>query len=491
MLANDRIHFAVRTGEIRALLGENGAGKTTLVSILAGLYQPDEGDIRWRGRRVAIRSPREAARLGIGMVHQHFKLVLSFTVTENVMLGLAESGPSLREVAQRLTALGREYRLEVDPSARVWQLSVGEQQRVELLRQLYLGAQLLILDEPTATLTPQESQELFNVLQFMADQGHGIILITHKLPEVMAAAHTITVLRQGRVVANLARHETDEQRLASLMVGRSPQRLSPRSRVLGPPLLSLHGISCMSDRGLLALSSVDLEVRAGSIVGIAAVAGNGQKELSEVCTGLRPVSGGRVLVDERDLTGAGPAIFFRAGVTFVPEDRLGTGLSPGLTVWENLCLRMYSLPPLCRRGMLNLEAARALAEGFVTRFGIVTPSLDVPVRYLSGGNLQKVVLAREISARPRVLVASFPTRGLDVASTELVQESLVSQAEAGVAVLLISEDLDELLLLSDRIVALYRGQIMGQVETSRADRQQIGLWMGGVRSDNLPMPGTQ
>lgn len=486
VVANDQVHLAVRAGEVRALLGENGAGKTTLVSILAGLYQPDAGAIFWKGRRVALRSPRDASRLGIGMVHQHFKLVPSFTATENVLLGSSGTQHLAHalEVRRRLRQLGQEYGLDVDPDVPIWQLSVGEQQRVELLRQLYMGADLLILDEPTAALTPQESRHLFGVLRTMAAQGHGLIVITHKLPEVMSAADTITVLRHGRVMGEFVRTETDERTLASLMIGRSPREMSFASRSPpGLPIMTMHEVGCLSDRGYPALRGASLEVRVGSILGVAGVAGNGQRELAQVLTGLRRITSGRIRVGGLDLTGAEPDEFLRAGVLHVPEDRLGTGLAPGLSVWENLSLRIYRRPPFVKRGLLNLRLARSRAMDLAIRFDVRVPSVDFPVRYLSGGNLQKAIVAREISAGPRVLVAADPTRGLDIAATELVHRYLLEERQAGVAVLLISEDLDELLLLADRILVLYRGQVMGLTDAATADRQQLGLWMAGVRSE--------
>ena len=487
VIANDRVDLVVREGEVRALLGENGAGKTTLVNILAGLYQPEEGEIRWRGTRVAIRSPRDASRLGIGMVHQHFTLVPSFTVVENVLLGIQGHGEAIGVVAARLAQLGREYGLAVDPRARVGQLSVGEQQRVELLRQLYLGARLLILDEPTAALTPQESSHLFEVVRAMAGQGHGVILITHKLPEVMAVADTITVLRHGKVTGSLRRDSTNESSLAALMVGHALKGVvvGPRTPP-GAPVFSLEDVSCLSDRGYTALHHLTLHLRAGSVLGIAGVAGNGQRELAEVASGLRRPAAGRIIVGGKDLTGAPPGVFIRAGVFHVPEDRLGTGLAPGLRVWENLNLRVYSRPPINRRGFLDLGAARHHARGMAAHFNVQAPSLELPVRFLSGGNLQKVVLARELSSAPVVLIAAHPTRGLDVAATELVHRLLLDGRRAGMGVLLISEDLDELLVLADRILVLYRGQVIGETAAATADRQLLGLWMAGIRQGVEP-----
>jgi general nucleoside transport system ATP-binding protein len=486
VVANDRVDLAVQAGEVRALLGENGAGKSTLVNILAGLYQPDDGEIRWEGRPVRIRSPRHASQLGVGMVHQHFKLVPSFTATENVMLGLTGTRARLtpREVAQRLAGLGQGYGLQVEPDARVWQLSVGEQQRVEILRQLFMGARLLILDEPTAVLTPQEAEHLFRVLRGIAGQGHGVILITHKLPEVMAVADTITVLRQGKVAGHRARAETDMQSLAALMVGRSLSPVMSGSRPEpGPEVLRLEDVHCLSDRGLPALAGVTLSVRAGTVLGVAGVAGNGQRELADLAAGLRPVKGGRVLVGGRDLTGRGAAAFASAGVQYIPEDRLGTAVAPGLSVWENLSLRSYRTEPVLRFGLMDLRAMQERARKLAGEFRLVAASDRMPVRYLSGGNLQKVVLAREVSAGPRLLVASYPSRGLDVGATELVHRQLLAERDRGVASLLISEDLDELLALADRVVVLYRGRVMGEAEAREADPRQLGLWMAGVAGE--------
>ncbi|MEW6546148.1 MAG: ABC transporter ATP-binding protein [Bacillota bacterium] len=484
VLANDGVNLSVQAGEVHALLGENGAGKTTLMSVLSGLYQPDAGEILVEGRPVVFRSPRDAIRAGIGMVHQHFRLVEPFTVAENVTLGLDRPrfALDLGRVEAEVARLGDRHGLKVDPRARIWQLSVGEQQRVEILKMLYRGARVLILDEPTAVLTPQEARELFAVLRQMAASGRAIVFISHKLQEVMEVADRITVLRGGRNVATLAKAATTPRELAHLMVGREVSVSYDRAdRPPGEVLLSLEGVEAMSDRGFLALRGLSLKVHAGEIVGIAGVSGNGQRELAEVISGLRPVVGGTVRVGGRELTGCHPARIIECGLSLIPEDRLGTGLVPTLPVCDNVILKGYRRPPICRGAFLQWAEIRRQARSLVEEFAVKVPSLDAPVRKLSGGNLQRLLLAREISARPRVMVAVHPTRGLDVGATAGVHGLLLQQRDAGAAILLISEDLDEIMALSDRIAVMYEGQIVGEVMAREARLEEIGLMMAGVR----------
>jgi simple sugar transport system ATP-binding protein len=489
VLANDAVDLDAAVGEVHALLGENGAGKSTLSNILTGLYQPDAGTIELWGEPVRFAAPRDALAAGISMVHQHFRLVEPFTVAENVLLG-DERGPGAsfalhpREVEQEVAALAERYGLPVQPDARIWQLSVGEQQRVEILKALHRNARILILDEPTAVLTPQEVASLIPTLRQMAAEGRTIIFISHKLHEVMAVSDRVTVLRGGRSLATLTTSETTPQALAALMVGRevAASRREVARHEIGETVLRVEGLEVDGDRGQRALHDVSFELRAGEILAVAGVAGNGQRELAEAITGLRGRTAGSVRVSGRELRSGDPRDAIQHGVAHVPEDRLGTGVAPGLSIAANGVLKSYRTPPACRGPLLRLGAIRELAERAIERYDVRAPGPDTPVRLLSGGNLQKVVLAREFDGDPRVLVAASPTRGLDVGSIETVQGYLRQAAADGVGVLLISEDLDEILTLADRIAVLYEGRVMATVDAADARPEQLGLLMAGVAS---------
>lgn len=489
VVANLGVDLAVRAGEVHALLGENGAGKSTLSNVLTGLYRPDEGEVRLWGAPVDLRSPRQAIEAGVGMVHQHFRLVTPFTVAENVVLG--ERGPYRpRAAARRVTELGERYGLPVDPGARTWQLSVGQQQRVEILKVLARNARVLILDEPTAVLTPQESAVLFGVLRAMAAEGRAVIFISHKLDEVTAVSDRVTVLRDARTVGTVATAETTSRELAQLMVGREVvlrrarpadhPALAPDDEPAGePPALRVTDLSARDDRGGLALNGIEIEIAPGEILGLAGVSGNGQRELAEVIAAMRPREKGTIEIGGRPLTGADPRQARALGVAHVPEDRLHTGTAASLSVEDNLALLGYRRPPLSTGPFLRRARIRSRAVGLVDSFAIRTPDTTTPVRLLSGGNVQKVVLARELSGDPTVVVAAAPTRGLDVGAIEAVRELLVGAAGRGVGVLLISEDLDELLDLADRIAVIYEGRIAGVVDAAGADPTELGLMMGG------------
>lgn len=482
VVANKGIDFAVQRGEIHALLGENGAGKTTLMKILNGLYQPDEGQIWVDGQQVHIHSPRDAINLGIGMVHQHFMLVQSHTVAENIILGLDTPRflLNLGQVEKEIEQLAEQYHLQVDPRARIWQLSVGEQQRVEILKALYRGARILVMDEPTAVLTPQEAEDLFHTLRSMAAEGHTIVFISHKLGEVLSVAERITVLRRGEVVDTVSASETDRQQLARMMVGREVLfRLEKEKSEPGDVVLDIEGLTVLGDKALKALKQVSLQLRSGEILGIAGVAGNGQRELAESIVGLRPVVEGRIRVAGRDVTNRPPREVMDRGVGYIPEDRMGTGLVVNLSVAENLILKCYRDPPVCSGFFLNGEAIEARAQELVRTYDVMTPGTQTRARLLSGGNLQKLILAREISSEPALMVAVYPTRGLDVGATEAVRKLLLEQRDAGAGILLVSEDLDELMSMSDRIAVLYEGQVMGVVESETADIEALGLMMAG------------
>lgn len=487
VIANDGVNFELLAGEIHALLGENGAGKSTLMSILSGLYRPDAGEIRLRGERVDIRSPRQALDYGIGMVHQHFRLVDSFSVTENVVLGTIPGNHlslRMKEYAGDLARISGEYGLKVDPDAKVWQLSIGEKQRVEILKLLYRGADVLIFDEPTAILTPQETRDLFQTLHQMAADGKSIIIITHKLQEVMDVSDRITVLRKGRNSGTVVTKDTSERELTRMMVDRDVLfSTAGRASTEGKPVLSVQGLSVPGDQGLLAVKELSLEVQAGEILGIAGVAGNGQRELTEALTGLRPAAAGKIVVGDQDLTMGTPRDFISAGVSCVPEDRLGTGLVPNLDIYDNVILKDYRKPPVGKGFLINYQAVKKKAAALVEEFHIQVSDLSYPVRLLSGGNLQRLLLAREILSNPRLMIASYPARGLDIGATEAVYRLLLDLCNDGTAVLLVSEDLDELMTLSDRIAVLYNGQIAGVVPVEEADIEELGYMMVGGRRE--------
>ena len=485
VLANDGVEFEAAEGEVHALLGENGAGKSTLSNILTGLYRADEGELEIYGQPVAFHSPRDALDAGICMVHQHFRLVEPFTVAENVILGdHRDVGRSFRidprSIERRVAELGEQYGLAVDPRARIWQLSVGEQQRVEILKALYREARILILDEPTAVLTPQEASELFVTLRAMATEGRTVVFISHKLHEVMAVADRVTVLRRGRSITTLSVSETSSQALAALMVGRELEGSKPpKPHTVGDVVLSVEGLWAEGDRGAPAVKDVSLAVHAGEIVGIAGVAGNGQRELAETITGMRRATEGAVRVDGHVLRNGDPRAAIRARVAHIPEDRLHTGVAPSLSIASNVVLKSYRETDHSRGPILRLRAIGQRARHLIEQFDVHTPGPQVPARQLSGGNLQKVVIGREFMGMPRVLIAAAPTRGLDVGAIESVQMYLRDAAELNVAVLLISEDLDEVLGLADRIVVLYEGQIAGEVDATEATVEEIGLLMAG------------
>jgi len=487
VLANDNVDFNIRKGEIHALLGENGAGKSTLMNVLAGLYRPDGGVILVNGQTVDFRSPRDAIGAGIGMVHQHFMLVPSQTVTENILLGLDEPRfrMRLREFDRIISELGERFGMKVDPRAHIWQLSVGEQQRVEILKMLYRGAQVLIMDEPTAVLAPLEIEGLFETLRVMVADGKSIIFISHKLGEVTEIADRVTVLRRGKVTApGFDTGNTTRQELARLMVGREVIfSLDKQEKKPGAVVLAVNDVHAENDKGLPALRGVTLNVKAGEIVGIAGVAGNGQRELAQVISGLRLCSQGKVILNDAEISCLSVKKRIQHGLGYIPEDRTQVGTAPNLSVTDNLIMKRYRLPPLARGWMVDMNLAKDYANQMKDAYEIMAPSVDVPVRLLSGGNLQRVILAREISGEPSFLLAMQPTRGLDVGAIEGVQRLLLSQREAGAAILVVSEELEELIMLSDRVYVIYEGEIMGEVHDNNID--VIGQMMTGTRFEEI------
>ncbi len=484
VVAVDGVDLTVQPGEIHALLGENGAGKSSLMNVLAGLYRPDAGDIHIHGRPADIRSPRDATRFGIGMVHQHFMLVQTLSVAENIVLGLPRPRFRLdmRATEAEVRDISARYGLQVDPSSCMWQLSVGEQQRVEILKMLYRGAKVLILDEPTAVLAPQEIEELCQNLKAMAAEGKSVILISHKLTEVLSISDRITVLRKGRVTASGIRpDDTSRADLARLMVDRPVLfALEREAQEPGDPVLVVEGLSAQNDKGLPALQGISFEVRAGEVLGLAGVAGNGQRELAEVMTGLRPATGGRVLLNGQNVANKTPRRSLDLGLSHVPEDRVHVGLIPNMSVSENLILKDYRRPPLSRAGFLMKKAIADFAGRLIKDFQIDTPGPESQMKGLSGGNLQKALLAREISGAPKAMIAMQPTRGLDVGAIEAVHLLLLELRKSGAAILLVSEELDEITSLSDRIAVIYEGRIMGTLPSRDSDVEKIGLMMAGT-----------
>jgi ABC-type uncharacterized transport system ATPase subunit len=487
VLANDHISFTLLPGEIHAFLGENGAGKSTLMNILYGLYAPDEGEILIDGKPVTIKNAADAIRMGLGMVHQEYALVDTLTVTENIVLGTELVNGLLldsRKASARVKQLSEQYGLIVPPDAIVGDLPVGVQQRVEILKALYRNVRMLILDEPTAVLTPQEADDLFKVMQGLADQGKSIIFITHKLREVLAIADRITVLRRGRVVGSAMPAESTDRSLAAMMVGREVVlQVEKQTAVPGEVVLTVAGLKAFDDRGLAVLDDVSLEVRAGEVLGIAGVQGNGQTELVEAITGLQHLSGGSVKLLGHDITGHSPRSITEQGVAYIPEDRKGTGLVLGYSITDNMVLSTYYQKPFVRGMTLDQTAIRSNAEKLIKTFDVRTPSAETSAGSLSGGNQQKIIVAREFSRDNKLLIAAQPTRGIDVGSIEFIHRSIIAQRDAGVAVLLVSAELDEVLSLADRVAVMYHGKIVAVLPAAEATRERVGLLMAGVHQD--------
>jgi general nucleoside transport system ATP-binding protein len=485
VVANDQVTFEVMPGEIHALLGENGAGKTTLCNVLTGLYRPEAGFVELGGEPVAFRSPRAAHEAGIFMVHQQFRLVPPLTVAENVILGWSRRRGiwfSPRQIEGEIGEIAEQFHMPIDPGAKIWQLSIGEQQRVEILKALYRGAKTIIMDEPTTVLTPQEVRQLFETLRGLAASGTSVVFISHKLPEVLALSDRVTVLRAGRAMGTVRTADANATSLAHLMIGRDIQLARKASGPTpdgAPTVLSLSGVSATGNLGTPAVVAVSLDVHAGEIVGVAGVAGNGQRELAEVIAGERPRTAGTITIAGRPQHGT-PWEAINAGLGYVPEDRLGVGVAPGLTIADNLQLKSYREDG--HGPILHSRRAQENATELIKRFDIVARGPKTLARELSGGNVQRLLLARELSGHARILVAASPTMGLDVAATESVRTLLTESAERGVGVLLISEDLDEILDLADRIAVMYRGRVVGLLDARDADVDRIGLMMSGVAS---------
>ena len=480
--ANQNINLRVGAGEILGLLGENGAGKTTLMNILYGLYLPDEGEILVNNETVRLRSPRDSMQAGIGMIHQHFMLVEKHTVLENIALGF-EGAPFFfphRYLRSRIQKLSARYGLEVNPDKPIWDLSAGEQQRVEIVKALSRNADLLIMDEPTSVLTPQEADELFDILRKMTSEGHSVILITHKLEEILNICHRVMVLRKGRLTGEAAIDDVDKGKLAEMMIGRQIATAYDKADVVpGEVLLEVQNLDVDSDRGLPAVRGLSLNVHSSEILGIAGVSGNGQQELVETITGLRQPLRGAVKMRGKALNHADARDAHILGITHVPEERIKHGTVSNLMLFENSILKQHRDSPFSDRLQMNYRAIRNHAETLVSSFQVDTPSINLRVKNLSGGNIQKLILGREISCGPKLLIAAHPTYGLDVGATEYVRKQIIALRDKGGAVLLVSEDLDELFMVCDRIAVMFSGSFMGELTPDTWTIEKIGLMMAG------------
>jgi general nucleoside transport system ATP-binding protein len=493
VLANDHVDLKLDEGQVLGLLGENGAGKSTLMNILYGLYTQDEGEIYVRGKKADIRNPNDAIDLGIGMVHQHFMLVPVLTVTENVMLGMESIRHGVildrAKAAQRIREISARYGLDVDPDATVEDLPVGIQQRVEIIKLLYRNADILILDEPTAVLTPQEVEGLFEVIRSLVGQGKSVIFISHKLKEVLEISDRIVVLQRGRSVGATTPRESNERTLASMMVGRDVILEVPKGPAnLGEVVLNVEGLIVKGDQGKVAVSDLSFQVRAGEIVGVAGVQGNGQTELVEALTGLRPVESGSIAIAGRDLANASPRSITELGTAHIPEDRQRDGIVLNYTVADNLILNTYYLPPMAKGLAMQEAPILAHAERLIAEYDVRTPSPATPVGNLSGGNQQKVIVARELSRPVKLTIAAQPTRGLDVGSIEYIHAQLVKVRDEGAAVFVVSAELDEVMALADRIIVMYEGRAMGTLDAQTATKQELGLLMAGVAHPSADAP---
>ncbi|MDJ0755465.1 MAG: ABC transporter ATP-binding protein [Ardenticatenaceae bacterium] len=485
VLANDQVDLHVKAGEIHALLGENGAGKSTLMKILYGLYQPDEGEILLNGRPIRINSPTDSLQNGIGMIHQHFMLVDNMTVAENVALGLPSSRGArldLDVVSERIEELAEKYGLQVDPQATISDLAVGQRQRVEIVKALYRGAALLVLDEPTAVLTPQEVDDIFVILRQMAADGHALIFISHKLHEIFALTDRVSVLRDGRMVGTVETADVTKEQLANMMVGREVllERIRPPSE-LGEVRLEFDNVTAVDGEGNPILKNISFQVHSGEIVGVAGVSGNGQRPLARTIIGLHGVDSGKIILEGLDVTDMPPAEMYRNGLSYIPEERMHDGVIKDFSVAENLVLQDYIRTPFSNNIFLAFKHIAEHAREQIEAFSVKTPDKDTPVKSLSGGNIQKVILARELVRKPRVLIAAQPTRGVDIGATEYIHNQLLQQRAKGLATLLISEDLDEVKAMSDRIVVLFNGEIMGIVHSDEVTTEELGLMMAGEK----------
>jgi ABC-type uncharacterized transport system ATPase subunit len=487
VVANDAIDFSIRVGEIHAVLGENGAGKTTLMKILFGQYQPDEGQILIAGHPVEFKSPLDAIELGIGMVHQHRKLIPAHSVIENIILGHPSAGTilNLTEAEKDIYELCEKYGFSLDLRAKVWQLSEGEKQLVEILKALYRGAEILIMDEPSSALTPVETEKLLDSIKAMADADLAIVpFITHKLPIVLRISDRVTVLRRGKVVSSIKTKNATEQSLAREMVGRDVIFRIERKKVArGKPILDVEDLSVRSDKGYLAVEELSFSIHEGEIFGVAGISGNGQRELVEALAGLRKIESGRILLDNKDITYANALKRWETGIGYIPADRISMGSISDFDLVENTAMNYYFDEDFSRRGLLDYRHLRTLTKNLVEEYDVATPNIDVKVKTLSGGNLQKLILARVLSRKPHLVIVDLPTQGLDVGATEFVRNKLIEAKQEHAGVLLISEDLDEIMSICDWVAPIYEGQFMGILPVESAQRQVVGAMMAGIELD--------
>ena len=484
--ANQDVGLSISSGEILGLLGENGAGKTTLMNILYGLYRPDEGSVLVNGEEITIRNPRDSMRAGIGMIHQHFMLVQKHTVLENIALGLEEAPFffPLRNLRTRITHFADQLGLHVDPDKKIWELSAGEQQRVEILKALFRNADLLIMDEPTSVLTPQEADSLFDILRAMSREGHSVILISHKLEEITAICNRVLVMRKGVVTGTAAIADVTKADLARMMIGRDLSESYPKADLPeGDPVLVVDGLEVNSDQGLRVVRDLDMVVRKNEVFGIAGVSGNGQREMVEAITGLRHAEAGTVFLNGVDITNQSARGINDHGLTHVPEERIKFGIVPNLFLYENAVLKKHHHDPFSVHMRMNYPSVKEHAGALVVDYQVDAASINVPMKNLSGGNIQKLILGREISAKPELLIAAHPTYGLDVGAAEYIRKRLIERRDAGGSVLLVSEDLDELFQVCDRIAVMYEGRFMGIVNPSEVTIDEIGLMMAGVQEE--------
>ena len=486
VIANKEVNLSLYPGEIHALLGENGAGKSTLMNILTGIYKPNSGVIYFNGKKVSIKSPKQAVDMGIGMVHQHFRLIPTLSVAENVFLYMPDCKRVLREkeMEDAIDACSREFHLEVDASAKVWQLSVGEQQRVEIIKLLYRGADILILDEPSAVLTACEAVEMFKVLRKMADSGKCVIIISHKMNEVMQNADRITVLKGGCVEDTMEAKDATVERLTRAVVGEREfvQQMREKREIPKRKVLSVENLTVKNNKGLVAVDHVSMDIREGEIFGIAGVAGNGQKELTEAIAGLRKIETGSVSVNGEDVTGLSIRNHFDKGVSFIPEDRLHMGLVPGMDLTENAILKHFGWKKFSKNGILKRRQIDEITNEYIQKYEIKTAGIHTPTALMSGGNQQKLLVAREVNADQSLLVASYPVRGLDIGATEAIHKILLEESKKGTAILLISEELDEIFQLADRIGVMCDGNMMAILDRDEADYDTVGRLMSGEKS---------
>ncbi len=481
--ANEKIDLELETGEIRCLLGENGAGKSTLMNIIYGLLQPDEGKILVKGKEVKFHSPRDAINHGIGMVHQHFMLIPTFNPVENVVIGKGGTRkimPDIRGAEKKFVDLAKKYDMNLNPKTKIWQMSVGEQQRVEILKALYHGAEILILDEPTSVLTPKETEHLFKILRALKEEGCSIIFITHKLWEATTISDKITVLKQGKVIDTVETKSTDAKSLSWMLVGRKEiQKIEKKGGIEGERILEVDNVWARDDKGLDALKGISLEMNRGEILGLAGVAGNGQRELAEAISGLRPVTKGKIKLKGKEITRCNPRRIQKMGAAYIPEDRIHCGAGQNLTIKENLILKKYYREPFSRKGFLQFPKISNHCANLIDDYNVVCRGAETLGKQLSGGNLQKTILARELDAEPDFIIAEQPASGLDIGAGEFVQNQLIKSRNRGAGVLLISANLDEILLISDRVAVIFEGRIMGVMEADQVDIGIIGEWMLG------------